>query len=404
MTTPHIAIDFSSLDQLNIGNGLYRYVVDLVQGLVRLPVEGRFTLLGSRPEPVEELGDTLSRDPRWQYVPIAHATGRGGYLRDQYRYPSLCGRLGIELLHATHTSLPVFMPCRTVVTEHDLMFDLFDEYQDQRQGRQHRLYRLASRRATRIIAISRTTADDLVRLHGFDPERIDVVYHGSSFCGAPPLVWPPSQENAPFLLSPYNLEPRKNMTGLLAAFQRLRARFPRLQLKLFGRAAWTPEREHAFERTLLELGLASHALERLGFVSDDELRNLYRTCRLFVFPSLYEGFGLPLLEAMASSACVVARNQSAMAEVVGPAGVLADTTNPDLFADAIAGILQNEPLQTSLRWAAYRRAQLFSIERMATQTLRTYYAALELPAPAVLTSDDAALDSTSMKPALSCTT
>jgi glycosyltransferase involved in cell wall biosynthesis len=182
--------------------------------------------------------------------------------------------------------------------------------------------------------------------------------------------------DSPFvLLSPYNLEPRKNLAALLEATAVLISNFPELKLILFGRAAVSPEREEDFERKIRELGIEQCVI-RTGIVTDDDLGAFYSRATLFVFPSLYEGFGLPLLEAMFRGACVVARNASAMAEVVGDCGVLVETRDTKALASAIATILNNESLRSDLGRRARERARLFSVEDMAVNTYRSYLTAL----------------------------
>jgi glycosyltransferase involved in cell wall biosynthesis len=178
------------------------------------------------------------------------------------------------------------------------------------------------------------------------------------------------------LLAPYNLEPRKNLGALLEATAILISDFPELKLILFGRAAVSPEREANFERRICELGIEQCVI-RTGILTDQDLGALYSKATVFVFPSLYEGFGLPLLEAMFRGACVVARNASAMAEVVGDCGVLVETRDPKALASAIAGLLNNEDLRSALGRRARERAQFFSVEDMAINTYRSYLTALD---------------------------
>jgi len=159
---------------------------------------------------------------------------------------------------------------------------------------------------------------------------------------------------------------------------KLRERYPALKLLLFGRAAVTPEREAEFQRTVRELNL-DNVIERTGFIEDANLQQVYRMGDVFVFPSFYEGFGLPVLEAMASGACVVARSASAMAEIVGEAGVLVETKNADLLAAAIASLLEDPRRRRQLGEAARQRARGFSTRRMASLTYASYRAALEGP-------------------------
>lgn len=375
-----IALDFSSLDQLKISNGQYRYGVDLIRGLSGASGH-QFLLMGSRAEPPVEVADVFVQNPAWQYRQLAHAGYRGGYFADH-----LCSSLHlacwrVDLLHALHTFIPRLCPCPVVVTEHDLMFDLFEEYAAVRKTRPYRWYRDSVAKADRIIAISQTTAQDLTKIHGLDESRIDVVYHGSSFTAEG--EWPARDlrpgdllpGEGPILLSPYNLEPRKNIRGLLEAVAGLKETYPTLRLCLFGKAAWSPEREAAFEQLVKELGIGDQVV-RLGFVGDAELKALYRACSLFVFPSLYEGFGLPILEAMASGACVIARNASAMAEIVGTAGYLTETAAPQALSGCIAYALEHPEESRRLKAAAVARARHFTVENMVRGTVASYEKAL----------------------------
>jgi glycosyltransferase involved in cell wall biosynthesis len=264
------------------------------------------------------------------------------------------------------------------------MYELFPEYELARKSRPYRINRWAVRRfAKRVICISEATARDLHHLWAVDKGRIDVVPHGSEFsCAATPRNHERIDANSPHegpsnpvLVSPYNLEPRKNLSGLLAAVVKLREQYPSLRLALFGRAAVTPEREAEFQRMVRDLKLDC-VIQRTGFINDEELRRLYRTGDVFVFPSFYEGFGLPVLEAMASGACVVARDASAIAEIVGEAGILVETKNADALAAAIASLLEDPRRRKHLGEAARRRAQAFTVERMAKLTYESYRTAL----------------------------
>jgi glycosyltransferase involved in cell wall biosynthesis len=264
------------------------------------------------------------------------------------------------------------------------MCELFPEYELARKSRPYQINRWAVRRlAKRVICISEATARDLHHLWAVDKGRIDVVPHGSEFScavdrrddGRNHSGLAHQRPSNPVLVSPYNLEPRKNLSGLLAAVVKLRERYPALKLLLFGRAAVTPEREAEFHRMVRDLKL-DDMIEKTGFIEDDDLRRVYRMGDVFVFPSFYEGFGLPVLEAMASGACVVARGASAMAEVVGDAGVLVETKNATALAAAIASLLDDPVRRQELGEAALRRAALFSVERMAGLTYRSYREAL----------------------------
>ena len=285
--------------------------------------------------------------------------------------------------------MPLLAPCPLVVTQHDMMFELFAEYAEAVRSRPYRLTRWAIRhRARRIVCISETTAADISRLWGMPCERLDVIPHGTEFTDPaiehdaalelPPALAAPG--SGPVLVSPYNLEPRKNLTSLIEAFGQLKGIEPAARLVLFGRAAVTPDREGAFADQVARAGVADR-LVLTGVLSDAQLAWLYRRATLFVFPSLYEGFGLPVLEAMAAGACVVVRGVSAMAEVVGAAGVTTETSDPAQLAETMAELLRSPDRRAELGKAARRRAAAFTVERMARQTVQTYAKALERLTP-----------------------
>jgi len=379
-----IAIDFSTLDHLG-GGGQYRYCVSLLRALASLDVEADFLVLGSGSAAVPQVRELVAGRPqRWRYARFEHSRGRASYWIDQLNYARLLRRDGVALFHSLHGLALLLAPCPVVITQHDLMDELFPEYELARKSRPYRINRWAVRRlAKRVICISEATARDLHRLWAIDKGRIDVVPHGSEFsCAVDPRD--DGRINAglaregpsdPVLVSLYNLEPRKNLSGLLAAVVKLREQYPSLKLLLFGRAAVTPEREAEFQRMVRALKL-DDVIEQTGFIKDEDLQRLYRAGDVFVFPSFYEGFGLPVLEAMASGACVVARGASAMAEIVGEAGVLVETKNADVLAAAIASLLEDPRRRRQLGEAARRRAQAFTVQRMAKLTYESYRTAL----------------------------
>lgn len=383
MGKPRIAIDFSGLDHLSIRNGQYRYAVDLVRGLAELRPEADFILLGSRPAPVAELRQVFETSG-WRYLQAARFEGRAAHYRNQLALAWAALRERVGLLHVLHSPVPLLPPCPLVVTIFDLMYELFPEYAHAVKSRPYRIDRWAvTHRARRVISISATTADDLSRLWKIRRARIDVVPLGSSFVTSASLHCETRDSRTRFgelcsgetLLSPYNLEPRKNLAALLRAMAALRHKYPKLRLLLFGRAAVDPAREQQFDRSVTELGLRD-AVHLLGPLDDTDLAWLYGHTTAFVFPSLYEGFGLPVLEAMASGACVVVRNASAMAEIAGEAGAPVETADPDALAATISALLDAPERRSQLSAAARQRAAAFTIERMARLTYASYLAAL----------------------------
>jgi len=158
---------------------------------------------------------------------------------------------------------------------------------------------------------------------------------------------------------------------LVEAFSSVRKSFPNARLILFGRGLLTPEREEKFENLLADLGLHDSVI-RLGVVSDAMLRQIYRRADVFVFPSLYEGFGLPVLEALASGACVLGANTAATAEIAGEAAELVDMSDSTKIATGIAKLLRDGERRAALRRMAPQRSRQFSVDAMVRRTWETY--------------------------------
>ena len=374
---PLVAFDVSGLDHLNIGNGQFRYCIELISGLAQIASGFDFLVVGSQPAPRPEIGHVFETKG-WRYAQFTRSRVPGAAYLDHLRFSLWLRRQKVQLLHATHTFLPTFSTIPAVVTIYDMMSEIFPEYHERVVSRPYRLFKRAVlRRQPLAIAISQTTADDLQRMWGVSGTRIRVVH-----LGIDPLVpaLPDGQTSArtegEYILSPYNLEPRKNLRTLLMAMAIVRKAHPNLRLALYGRAAVTPDRETQFRRDVHAANL-DEAIVLSGFVSQAELASLFANALLFVFPSSYEGFGLPVLEAMTAGVCTVARNRSAMAEVLGDSGVLIETKDPELLAATIRGLLDDTAKRTALGAAARARATQFTRDRMVRGTLTAYWSALE---------------------------
>jgi glycosyltransferase involved in cell wall biosynthesis len=373
-----VAFDFSGLDHLNPGNGQYRYCIDLIRGLSRLPTDFHFIVIGSQPRPPERIAGVFGNE-QWRYVHLPRLTVRGAEYVNHLRYAWLLWRERVDLFHTPHTFTPASIAPRTVVTVYDLMSEIFPEYRERLASRPYRRFRRAAQHpGSHLIAISETTASDLEKYWRIPKARMSVVPLGPEIA-APQL---PDDRvlralaDTTYVLSPYNLEPRKNLQALVSAMADVRKSRGDVKLVLYGRAAVTPEREASFRAQVRKLEL-DEAIVLTHFVTDESLAWLYRTCALFVFPTLYEGFGLPILEAMAHGACVVTRNQSAMAEVLGDAGVQVETRDSSQLEAAMIALLNDSRRREELGRAAEKRAAQYTQESMARGTLAAYTRVLE---------------------------
>ena len=368
-----IAIDFSSFDRLGLAYGLYRYGVDLVRGLATVRPPAAFHLIGSRPEPPEEVADVLAEPGgRWEYHHLPRRLpSRGAYFLDQVPAAALAYRVRPDLIHGLDYFTPFAAPSRLVVT----VFDLFDEVLSPRGGHRRPLFLeclrvLARHRVSRFVAISETTARDFRRRWGVPPNRVTTVPLGTSLPEGPAGV-PARPDGPPVLLARYSLGRQKNFPTFFRAVARLRDRFPGLRLVLFGGGGVSREQAAEADRLVAQLDLG-RTIDQRGFVPDAELDRLYRRATAFVLPSLYEGFGLTLLEAMARGTCVVAHHAGAPAEVVGTAGHLVDVRTPDRLAAGLADLLDKPDRVRALAAAGARRAREFTRERMAEATFAVY--------------------------------
>lgn len=363
---PIIGIDASRV-RPNEMSGTERYSYRIIKGLLALPTSFRFRLYARSPLPAslaKQCTDVrVIPFPRlWTHVRLAWELRRSP----------------VAVLFVPAHVLPLWCPVPSVVTVHDLGY----RYEPEAHTLSQRLYlelttRWSARRARRIIAISRTTADDLRRYYGIPAERIHIVHHGVDPHFAPRS---PDEISAvlrrygiqgPYLLHVGTLQPRKNLLRLIEAFELLATHDPSLHLVLVGKRGWLRER---IERAI-ETSVARARIHWLGHVADADLPALYSAADVFVFPSLYEGFGLPVLEAMACGTPVVTSARGALSEIAGPA-LICDPLDPSDIARAIQRA-RDPALRSRLVRCGFDHAKGFTWERAAQETLAVLTAVIE---------------------------
>ena len=296
-----------------------------------------------------------------------------------------------DLFHGTNYELPlVDLPravrttrekIRRVVTINDLSVLLHPgTHGSAATSRGARRLPLVARRAHRIITLTEAVRAEICEHLGVPPEKVTAVPLAARACFIPQESLAESDAvrrrfdiSAEFVLSVGTIEPRKNLPRLVAAFERvLRETESRPQLVLVGRRGWLLDEWLA---ALRDSPVYKH-LRLTGYVTDDELRALYSSCRAFVYPSLYEGFGLPPLEAMGCGAPVIASRAAAIAEVTGDAARLVEATDTDALARAMIDVLRDESMRRELAAAGLARARLFTWRRTAELTREVYDDAL----------------------------
>jgi glycosyltransferase involved in cell wall biosynthesis len=315
-------------------------------------------------------------------VPV-HARRREQWvLGEQALLPPLAARARADLVHSLASTAPVWGPFRRVVTVHDLIYARFPEAHSGLRDRGMRvLVPLGVRRSQRVIADSQSTREDLIELLGTPPARIDVAPLGLGTVQRDrPLAEAPTRARFELgerrvVLSLSAKRPHKNLGALIGALARIpAARRPLLVLP--GYPTW---HEAELRARAAALGvLADVRFE--GWVGAGELEGLWALADAFVFPSLYEGFGLPVLEAMARGVPVACADASSLPEVAGDAALLFDPRAEREIAAAIERLLGEPALAASLRAKGRARARRFTWARTARLTLDSYARALGLPA------------------------
>jgi glycosyltransferase involved in cell wall biosynthesis len=285
--------------------------------------------------------------------------------------------------HVIPLGAPLLRRMRSVVTIHDLGYLHFPESHTRAQRRLLRLTTAWSARvASRVIAISQATKADLVRFAGVPANKISVVYHGvaprffgdSSPPGSPTSPRSPGSRTlvrprtAPYFLYVGTIQPRKNLLRLIEAFALAAPLLGNQCLLIVGRRGWLSA---PIEQRASELGIADRVLFP-GYVADADLPALYAGATAFTFPSLYEGFGMPILEAMAAGVPVLTSTTSALPEVAGDAALLVDPLDTQAIADALIQLATNNDLRRDLHMRGLQRAQQFTWEQTAHATLAVF--------------------------------
>ena len=381
-----ILIDFTQIPRERTGVGVYaehllRELPSLLGAQDRLIV-----LLQSDEAAVPAMLHGVSHPVQTVTIPARPFRNRVALLLfEQCLLPLLLLRLRVNLVHSLHYTHPLWAPCARAVTIHDLTFSLFPQLHT--RGRRL-LFPFFTRRAVRHaecpLFVSYSTRRDAEQLFGACRHTGHVAPLGV----LPPDSVPDPQAaqallaaagvRSPFLLFLGTLEPRKNIVRIVQAFEQIADEHPELTLVLAGKLGWHTDAIVA----AIESSPQKDRIQRLGFVSEDEKAALLSGCEVLLYPSLYEGFGLPVLEAMAYGAPVVTSNLSSLPEVAGDAALLVDPLSVDAIAGAAERILRDsgaEPaLAARLRHAGPERALKFTWRATAEATVVAYRAACPL--------------------------
>jgi glycosyltransferase involved in cell wall biosynthesis len=358
-----IAIDMSIAQINQAGTGIY--AASLARALQKTDTDNHYRFfsvnqqrdMSSRKSLLTRL-DTLYRDLIWTHVQL----------------PLQVAKHGVDLLHMPANVIPLIQPCRTVVTILDAIVLQFPES----FSLWHRTYaRLlipySAKRSTRILTISEQSKRSLVEYMKIDPEKIVVTYLAAASDFGPVAQPEITRVRQMYNLNQYiltvgALEPRKNMIRLLQAFAQLRADGYSGELVHAGPKGWL------FEDVMVEVDRLDlqGSVRFLGRVPKQDLIGLYNAATCFVYPSLYEGFGLPVLEAMSCGCPVITSNLSSLPEITGDAAIMVDPYNVQQIVKAMQEVLANPSFAHNLIQRGFQQAMQFSWARCAQETLAVY--------------------------------
>lgn len=349
--------------------GIGYYTLNLLEALTGLDPQNEYLLFKTTPRPPESPIPFLTRPN----VRIIHTP------KSRQKWRSY--KEGLDLYHGTNFRLRGRGRKGNVVTIHDLAFKHYPYFLKKQFGQFFSF--LKTRRdvllADRIIAVSQHTAKDVLTFFKINPQKVKVVYHGVDAHFRPDIPEEMILEakkkyhitTPRYILWVGTLEPRKNLATLIKAYGQMKTLHENYSLVLGGGLGWKYE-------DILPL---VQALEKrviiTGYLPREDMAPLYAGADLFIYPSLYEGFGMPLLEAMASGVPIIASKTSSIPEVIGDAGILIDPINIPEIKEAIERVLLDTSLRDSLKEKGIQRAKRFTWEKAALETLKIYQEAVD---------------------------
>jgi glycosyltransferase involved in cell wall biosynthesis len=367
-----------------VGTGLggnESYATNLIEALAEIDSVNNYTLYVTRREALERFSN------RWPNFSVRATLPHTPFIRIPLTLSAELRRNPVDVLHVQFTA-PPFSPCPVVVSIHDLSFEHLPQTFKWRSRKQLRItVRRSAREAAQVIALSEYARDDIINTYGVEPGKVSVIPLAAPAHFRPILDEEELQRvrqtygiEGDYILSVGAIQPRKNLSRLVAAYSRLRrarAEGNLPKLVLVGKCAWLYDETL---RSIKELEVSDTVI-LTGYVPESDLPALYSGALAFVYPSYFEGFGLPPLEAMQCGTTVIVGDKTSLPEVVGDAGVLVDPFDVDDIAAAIEKVISDSDFRRQLRVKGLERAKLFNWQKTARQTLAVYQRAAGIEQP-----------------------
>jgi hypothetical protein len=362
-----------------LGKGLGRYTQEVVDNVIAMDKENEYIIFLSQ--------DNFEEFRANERVKKVLAPVRWYTLAEQILMPFYIWREKLDLIHFPHFNVPIFTPIKFVVTVHDLILTKFSTvrattlspffYKIKNFSYKIVIW-LAVKRAQIVITVSQFTKDDIISQFKVSPQKVRVTYEGvasfqpekteKNICDDKKVLLGYNIRD-PFLLYVGNAYPHKNLEGLVSVFYSLHKKNKNLSLVLVGKKDYFYSRVEEFTK---KYWIKNSPIVFPGFVPDEKLAILFRNALTYVFPSFYEGFGLPPIEAMAHGCPVVSSDKSSLPEILGEAAVYFNPEDKEEMFNCIEEIMNDEKLRLSLIEKGYKQIKNYSWKKCAVETLAIY--------------------------------
>jgi glycosyltransferase involved in cell wall biosynthesis len=373
-----VALDIRKLNDFGIGT----YIRNLVLNLAQIDQDNRYFLISKE----NTSGDL---EPLPANFSLIHDRSYDSSVWNDVVLPYTLRQNKVDILHTPHYHAPRFLSCKSIITIHDCVHILFPNYASSRAAydQARKMTRRAIKRSCHILTVSEATQRDLMRIFSIPEEKITVVYNAideravvsTGSAEEQRRVLERYQIQDPFLLYAGNIKPHKNIARIIEAFSVLKTElkenetWKNLKLLIIGDEL---SKYQFLRRTVIRSGV-QHDVRFFGFVPYDTLKMFYKSAQIFVFPSLYEGFGLPPLEAMANGTPVLTSNISSLPEVVGDAALLVNPENVFEISKGLKHLLFDTNLRAELVAKGLQQSRKYSWKKSAELVRKTYHKVLE---------------------------